>query len=282
LSYSLNSYRDFVHTITNQNQFITDSSTNTIPISMFVNGTPLFLFIPVDYSQRNSMCFCDLSSPCTRPQGFYCQSSNCHQMDSVPNQTIPGLSLGCNAYESFLSSTLECLYNQTCIQMLIDWRLFDYTDIYLPSNLTNITALNLNEVVSLEVDDTLDNIMREFFVEWFVKRDNYTASYTQCQPAICTYTITEQYQLIYVITSVIGLLGGLTVILRIFVPPSVKILRLAYHYHRRTHHEIPFSKYIGFFSFDQSNRVNWLFSLLKKYYRLVFGKFSAGMEFICL
>jgi hypothetical protein len=163
-------------------------------------------------------------------------------MDSVANQTIPGLILGCYAYESFLASTLECLYDQACIQMLIDWRLFDYTDIYLPINLTNITALDSNAVDQFPPTMSLDYIIQSLFVEDWGVNVSYATFYAQCQPTVCTYFSTERYQWIYVVTSVIGLLGGLTVILSIFVPPSVKILRLVYHYYRQGRHETQISK----------------------------------------
>ena len=165
-------------------------------------------------------------------------------MNSTANQTIPGFLLGCYSYESFSSSTLECLYDQACIQMLLDWRLFDYTNSYLTSNLTNISALNLALENEFSPNVPLEDIMRSLFVEEWESSANYTASFIQCQPSICTYSVIERYQLIYVVTSVIGLLGGLSVILRIFVPPSVKIVRLVYqHYYRRAVHSNESSKY---------------------------------------
>ena len=198
---------------------------------MLVNSTQSYRFVPVD--KPNSMCYCDISSPCTRPQGFYCQSSDCHQINSTPNQTIPGLLLGCYTYESFSLSTLECLYDQTCIEMLIDWRLFDYMHNYLPTNFTNITALSLDVSSWFSPLDTMDNILIGMFVKYLITSSNYTAFYDQCQPTVCTYTMTERYQLIYIVTSVIGLAGGLTVILRILIPPTVKIARSARQYYRQ-------------------------------------------------
>jgi hypothetical protein len=42
-------------------------------------------------------------------------------------------------------------------------------------------------------------------------------------PLSCTYTITEQPNLIYIITTIIGLFGGLNVALKVIVPALVKI-----------------------------------------------------------
>lgn len=127
--------------------------------------------------------------------------------------------------------------------MLIDWRLFDYTSTYLPINLSNISALIANEEGSSTPSKTLGDIITELFVEDWSATSNYTDYYIQCQPNVCAYTITERHPLIYIITTVIGLLGGLTVILRIFVPPAIKIIRMAYHHRRQTHHETQPSKY---------------------------------------
>jgi len=121
-------------------------------------------------------------------------------------------------------STLECFYIQSCIQMLLSYRLFECDDIYLPINLSNITALDLHVNNVFVLDTTLEHIVSNLFVDNWTRSVDYVSHYTQCKPNICTYTYIQQYQTVFVITSVIGLLGGLTTVLRILVPPSVKIM----------------------------------------------------------
>ncbi|CAF0862752.1 unnamed protein product [Adineta steineri] len=91
-----------------------------------------------------SNCSCAISSKCTRPLGFYCSASSCHNINVSPNFTAPGMYMGCTPIDSLLVSTLDCLYNQSCTQFLLDWRLFDISNKRLPIDPrgANTTALD--------------------------------------------------------------------------------------------------------------------------------------------
>ncbi|CAF4055871.1 unnamed protein product [Adineta steineri] len=93
-----------------------------------------------------SNCSCAISSNCTRPLGFYCSASSCHNINVSPNFTAPGMYMGCTPIDSLLVSTLDCLFNQSCIQFLLDWRLFDISSKKLPIDPrgANTTALDLD------------------------------------------------------------------------------------------------------------------------------------------
>ncbi|CAF0823732.1 unnamed protein product [Adineta steineri] len=90
------------------------------------------------------ICSCAVSSECTRPQGFYCDASACKSINAQPNITIPGMYLGCTIIDSLLLSSLTCLFNQSCIQFLLDWRLFGFIGKQLPIDPrgANTTALD--------------------------------------------------------------------------------------------------------------------------------------------
>ena len=51
---------------------------------------------------------------------------------------------------------------------------------------------------------------------------NYTHYYHLCNPSVCIYTTVERYHWIHLITYVIGLVGGLAIVLKIFVPSVMK------------------------------------------------------------
>ncbi|CAF4141794.1 unnamed protein product, partial [Adineta steineri] len=91
-----------------------------------------------------SNCSCAISRNCTRPLGFYCSAASCHSINSQPNITVPGMYMGCTPIDSLLVSTLTCLYNQSCIQFLLDSRLFDISSKKLPIDPrgVNTTALD--------------------------------------------------------------------------------------------------------------------------------------------
>ncbi len=50
-----------------------------------------------------------------------------------------------------------------------------------------------------------------------------TAHYEQYKPEVCTYTCVACFESIYVVTTVIGLFGGLFLILRLSIPFVIKI-----------------------------------------------------------
>ena len=213
------------------NQFLVAGATNAVPKSQKINGTWNLHYQSKVYTNGNTSCSCGTSSQCTRPQGFYCFAADCYFGTSLPNRIIPGLYLGCFPIDSILLSTLECFFDQLCIQMLIDWRLFDFAQYYLPVNLTNITALNISIKSQYLPNTSLETIISQLFIEDWTEVVDYASHYAQCQPKSCIYTFRKNRQLTFIIINVVGLLGGLTVILRILVPPSVKIIRQIYHHY---------------------------------------------------
>lgn len=209
-------------------------NTNAIPRSRLYNGSYQLRYIARTFTKDNRTCSCDTSTQCSRQQGFYCRNTTCLTGNALPNRPIPGLNYACFPIDSILVSTLECFFNQSCIQMLSDNRLYDFGDYYLPVNLTNIRALDVNLKSQYYPNTTMETIISQLFVENWTTSADFMAHYQQCQPKYCTYTYIERYQAVFIITSVIGLVGGLTVVFEIFVPLLMRILLRIF---RRRHDE---------------------------------------------
>lgn len=197
------------------------------------NGIYQLRYIARTFIKDNRTCSCDTSSQCTRSQGFFCQTVACKQGNALPTWPILGLNIGCFPIDSILLSTLECFFNQSCIQMLIHLRLYDFDRVYLPVNITNITALNLNRPSRFFPNTTFETIISQLFVENWTTRADFLEHYHHCQPKFCTYTFIERYQPVFIITSVIGLMGGLTVVFELFVPVFVQIVLRVFRRRRR-------------------------------------------------
>jgi hypothetical protein len=67
---------------------------------------------------------------------------DCHESTAEPNQTIPGLVVGCVPVDSLLQSSLECFYNISCIEMIIQWRSFGYVNLTVDPRVLSVTPLN--------------------------------------------------------------------------------------------------------------------------------------------
>ncbi len=207
------------------NQFHVSTDTNIAHISYVINNTWSVSLTPRSYppiTNNNQTCTCLISNQCIRPQGFYCRSALCQQQAILPNQTIPGLVLSCLPVSSLLLSTFECFYNQSCIQILYDWRLFEIADLFYPLNLS-VTPLDPNLPSQFLPTTTLDVIVSNLLLEEWIITTDVLAHYENCKPKICTYTYTARFQTIYVIMTVIGLFGGLFVILRLSIPFIIRI-----------------------------------------------------------
>ncbi|CAF3345376.1 unnamed protein product [Rotaria sp. Silwood2] len=169
----------------------------------------------------------NLYGNCFQPLGFYCYSSSCVQTDSKPDETVPGLKLGCQLFNYFIS-TLQCFFSQLCVQILIDKRLYGFENYYLPIDLTDLTALDPGDMVTFKPEDFLEDLILASFIDQWIQMADYESYYAQCQSEMCIYTVDQKLHLITLVNSVIELLGGFCVVLGILAPLSIEIIQGIY------------------------------------------------------
>ena len=116
----------------------------------------------------------------------------------------------------------------------MDWRLFEKADVYRPLVL-NVTPLDANLPSRYAPTTTLGLPISRLFIEDWKVTTNVTAHYDQCKPSLCTYTYVARLGALYVVTSVLGVLGGLSVVLQLSVPV---ILRIIVHKIHRRHQTV--------------------------------------------
>ena len=165
-----------------------------------------------------SNCSCPSTFNCREALGIYFQD-----MDDSSNSLsvplllleIPGLWAGCTVTHSLLQSTLECFYNQTCLNTILS---------HLSTHET-FTAMSIDEKSVFRSNSTVQSIVDSMMVEEWTQSVSYENYFAQCRPITCTYTKVERRHLIYIITKIIGLLGGLTMILGVIIPLIVRTVR---------------------------------------------------------
>jgi hypothetical protein len=156
-------------------------------------------------------CNCKTQSTCVEQHAIYNYPYNTRMFD------IPGLYRGCYIVEALLQSTLECFYNQTCINQLQS---------HLRSSLPmTIIALNSSLPTNYSVTSTIQQLLDGLMVENWNVSLTYESYYNACQPIECIYTYETRNGVVYIITTIIGLVGGLISVLRVFVPILVKFVR---------------------------------------------------------
>ncbi|CAF0872610.1 unnamed protein product [Adineta steineri] len=180
-----------IRCLTQGNGFVSAYSTNWYYITKnIVLGAMLYLK-PQYYG--SDMCNCATSSTCTQSSTPY----------------IKGYLVGCTPLESLLQSTLECLYEQSCIDLLTT---------YLNMSLSNhLVPLNKSET-RFSSNGTVNSIVQEMFVETCSSNVSYNQFFEECKPDYCSVTILEPGSFIIVITTILGLYGGLTTFLKLVVP----------------------------------------------------------------
>ncbi|CAF0731637.1 unnamed protein product [Adineta steineri] len=156
-------------------------------------------------------CTCDSSGTCISQSPIYDLINHVKILF-----VVPGLYTGCYIIESLLQSDLQCFYNQTCINKLQSY--------FQVSSLMNVTALNISLSIQFSENSTIGDILNQLMVEEWINSSIYENYYSECQPSYCSYTVTTKNSVIYIITTLIGLVGGLITVLKLTVPYLVKVI----------------------------------------------------------
>ena len=187
---------NFIQQMAQGNGLLSPISSNWYMIPFGSNG--MVTMEPRSYG--NSSCSCGTNSTCT-------------SLAAIDEWVVPGFLVGCYPLESLLQSTLECLYNMTCINMLKNEK-----------QSSNMTIHPLNSTIS-SPNVTVQSLLNALMVDRWESSVTYEHYYATCAPLSCTYVINKHASPIYIATTIIGLYGGLTVALRIIVPIFMKIIR---------------------------------------------------------
>ena len=166
-------------------------------------------------------CSCRLSAAC-----FY-QSTVLDYPNSTVLLSIPGFYFGCYVIESLLRSSLQCFFDQTCIDQL---RLY-----MLSNSSANITALDKSLSSRFSDNSTIGEVLSQLMVEEWNSSIVYESYYNECRPSQCTYTRTTKNSPLYIVTTLIGVVGGLWTVLRLAVPCVVSFISFVIRCWRMRH-----------------------------------------------
>ncbi|CAF3979496.1 unnamed protein product [Adineta steineri] len=167
-------------------------------------------------------CSCQLNSTCIINASFI-------EINSTQSITIQGLKMGCTPSESLLASTLECFYDQLCINLIQTMAGYNKNITPIPLNIINSRFL---------MNMTVMNLINDLFVEKWPAIMNYSSYFDQCSPMICSYTYIQQLDSFYTLTYLLGLYGGLTIVLKWISPKIVYFINKIYQRRKKTTNSI--------------------------------------------
>jgi hypothetical protein len=206
-------------------QFITSTaisfSSSLSMILGIIQGNALMSGLQTNYQQyvQNSFvysvatiyngCDCNFSSTCIYQSAIYNYPSR------TPVFIVPGFYTGCYVIEALLQSNLQCFYDQNCINQL---------QTYMPSSSSiQMTAL-YSSSSQYSANTTLSILLDQLMTEQWNSSISYDNYYAVCQPIQCSYTIQTRNDVTYIISMLIGVVGGTIAILQFIVPRLVKFI----------------------------------------------------------
>ncbi|CAF1043691.1 unnamed protein product [Adineta steineri] len=163
-------------------------------------------------------CSCQLNSTCITDASFI-------KTNSTQPITIKGLKMGCTPSESLLASTLECFYDQSCINLIQTMTGYNKNITPIPLNITNSRFL---------MNMTVINLINDLFIEKWSTIMNYSSYFNRCSPMICSYTYIQQLNTFYTLIYLLGLYGGLTIILKWISPKIFYFINKIYQRRKKT------------------------------------------------
>jgi hypothetical protein len=185
-----------------------DASIETYPFETIWPGTD------------GKQCFCGVTPNCYSSSGFFDlfdeETEGFFWLPVDPTAIVTGFVVGCYALDALLHSSLECFFDSTCLTTVLT---------YLPvSNITNLDTLNINET-RYPSETTIEILVNNLFIEQWSSEISFSAYYSKCAPIFCTYKFTEYNSILEILTTLLGVYGGLVVALRMCVPPAVHFWR---------------------------------------------------------
>lgn len=170
--------------------------------------------------QKINDCSCQLNDTCKQQLGFYDYRKENGR--NVLQPDISNMFSGCSTIESLRQSSLECFFSQVCVNGILE-KIYSF-----PKNhgktWKNITILEISST-RFYPETSLKDIINDMMIDKWDENINYNKYYEKCAPQICTYFLITRNNFLYVLTTIISLLAGISIILRILMPIIVNRLR---------------------------------------------------------
>ncbi|CAF4038041.1 unnamed protein product [Rotaria sp. Silwood2] len=191
----------YIHSVPGSRRYLTYYA-----VYMEINGT------------EESSCDCLLrGNQCIYPAGaFYNwtlpELGKSAKNNPPPQFQIPGLMAGCIPLDAMRQSTLECLYNQSCVNA-----------ISLQPKISRPKALNAS-LSRFSLNSTIGSIFDEsLFVESWQNQSSFENYYAACAPQSLSYSYESRFHLGTIITMSLGAFGGLVIVWQLITPSFIKI-----------------------------------------------------------
>lgn len=115
-----------------------------------------------------------------------------------------------------LHSNLSCFFNKTCLSELNKY----FNDSLYPFNATALRSSSSSAYLP-----TINDLAKQLMVDLWQFNASYQDYFRACNTSTCTYTYVYQFDIIFIMTTVISFIGGIVTLLMILIPRIVKLSR---------------------------------------------------------
>ena len=171
-------------------------------------------YISFQYGADN--CSCLLTSQCVEEMVIYDSTSASVQF------TVSNFFTGCYVLEAVLQSSLTCFYDKSSCLTQLQFYLADSSPYPLT---TNVTVLNSSLSSQYATTTTLEEMIENLMLEKWGSEIVFEKYFQECLPSSCTFSFTSRNSMLYIATTVSGLIGGVATVLSFLVPLIIEHLR---------------------------------------------------------
>ena len=130
---------------------------------------------------------------------------------------VPGINVGCLIFDAVLRSNLSCLYSSSCLSEL---------KTYLNDSLYPFNAKPLS--ISDPSLPTVSEMVGKLMVDEWLFNSSYEFYFSQCKPLTCTYTYAKQFEVVFIVTTMLGTVDVIvTLLMLVVLPIMIYVRRLA-------------------------------------------------------
>jgi hypothetical protein len=184
---------------------------------------------------NSSNCSCLQNTSCALPARIF--TSRRDGPIRIVRFTVPGVVFACYLVDSILQSNLICFYNQSCIDQLIA--------IMASPIVLNTLALNTTIPSQYKPDSNIGEIIDQLMVEQWIEESSHEIYYAQCNPTTCSASYENNNNFIVVFSITMGVIGTLSILLKLIVPRAIRKLWLCCKNHNRVTSEVQNSSSAG-------------------------------------
>lgn len=134
----------------------------------------------------------------------------------------PRLVQRCLLTDSVLTSSLECWYDLYCFSIVCSK--YQQLGIYV---LVDDALLNPNITSRFPRNSLVEDMLTELFIENWKINISYDNFFRSCAPTSCSYNIQQKFDWFFMILNIVGLYGGLSKGLKLFLPIIISLILLA-------------------------------------------------------